>query len=1070
MNAKTMNHSFTYPYYKGARTVQGTDKCEIEFVKANSYLTFVTAILAFYIPVIIMIYLYWRIWLETKKRYRDLTTLFLVSGVGAAAPARSTRPMLHAGKQQQVNSTTPPFNRQPSVKRLSSAGCPATTVSKQVANATVKSLQYHSDQQRRPAPSDSAPSGTASRHTSLVAPEHQPETTRAQTNPTNEAALQTANQLPGHSEITVTAEVVGGQPLKENQSSGTACNNDNDEQQGAKATREGGLVQQVNKCKCPCCPRLLCSSCKKSKKYANPNHCTKGSNCRYRVTSSPDNCPRCLSELQASELAADGSPTPEVGAPVNSKGSSSRSNRHSPHQHHNRDHHHRNHHHHHHHHHQHNHSHCNKAYHHHNSQQSRHCDRSELLSTTKHHSKSKSKSKSSSGKQQQQQQIIGCSCSLKRASNKIRAAHYQDETLIDYPTGDKSAVSGNKLSLLSSGYHQLLSTSSSSLMRKVHPTAPSQPTSITPDRSSGDQQSDDEPEETTPPQSKPEGRADSANPVSLENGTDKLPNCQQVKSTVTTVDIATSPIEFPSTPVIGRSPLASFDGFSEVDEDEDDDDRKHEDDLETRIVAGGDRFRIKSDKLSVSQMLSNFNNGVAVQTIPNPTRNNDNNNPSKRATNCAFCIQSATGNNNSMVSSTGELALCHTRKPVGGHRRCCCDIMFTHDSECRLCNIAAVDYNHDQRLFQSKSARLNCSECRQLGSNKIVPTSAPHRTCKLASCNAGQQPKCSKKISKNCSSSNLDCPAISLNNGGSLLQASNQTATKTSTNDVSKVETSSGALREEARSKTALGKVRLPILSPLSKCSEELPDKRCIESSAHTHSGRAIKLTEASSTTWNPKIDLLRKESSSNSLVSSLNNNSALKNNPKRKSPKKFNQRLTFASGSPTATIKKSSDDSETGLNAHSHNSYSSTRPSSSTYSSHHPIQPKSERKAAKTLSTLLLVFIVTWLPYNVLVLIKTLSGGEDQVPEKIWNFSYYLCYINSTINPLCYALCNAQFRRTYMRILKCKLSNEQHNSTRRLVPLQSSTTWNKDLRIAHPNDGNPATLTSSISHTNNHN
>ena len=114
---------------------------------------------------------------------------------------------------------------------------------------------------------------------------------------------------------------------------------------------------------------------------------------------------------------------------------------------------------------------------------------------------------------------------------------------------------------------------------------------------------------------------------------------------------------------------------------------------------------------------------------------------------------------------------------------------------------------------------------------------------------------------------------------------------------------------------------------------------------------------------------------------------------------------------------------------------------------SHHPIQPKSERKAAKTLSTLLLVFIVTWLPYNVLVLIKTLSGGEDQVPEKIWNFSYYLCYINSTINPLCYALCNAQFRRTYMRILKCKLSNE-HNSSRRLVPIQSSSTWNKDLRL----------------------
>lgn len=31
------------------------------------------------------------------------------------------------------------------------------------------------------------------------------------------------------------------------------------------------------------------------------------------------------------------------------------------------------------------------------------------------------------------------------------------------------------------------------------------------------------------------------------------------------------------------------------------------------------------------------------------------------------------------------------------------------------------------------------------------------------------------------------------------------------------------------------------------------------------------------------------------------------------------------------------------------------------------PIQPKSERKAAKTLSAILLAFIVTWTPYNIL-------------------------------------------------------------------------------------------------------
>lgn len=84
----------------------------------------------------------------------------------------------------------------------------------------------------------------------------------------------------------------------------------------------------------------------------------------------------------------------------------------------------------------------------------------------------------------------------------------------------------------------------------------------------------------------------------------------------------------------------------------------------------------------------------------------------------------------------------------------------------------------------------------------------------------------------------------------------------------------------------------------------------------------------------------------------------------------------------------------------------------------------KQERKAAKTLSAILFAFIVTWTPYNVLVLIKTLSRCEDDVdciPPGLWNFAYCLCYINSTVNPLCYALCNANFRRTYIRILSCK-------------------------------------------------
>lgn len=83
--------------------------------------------------------------------------------------------------------------------------------------------------------------------------------------------------------------------------------------------------------------------------------------------------------------------------------------------------------------------------------------------------------------------------------------------------------------------------------------------------------------------------------------------------------------------------------------------------------------------------------------------------------------------------------------------------------------------------------------------------------------------------------------------------------------------------------------------------------------------------------------------------------------------------------------------------------------------------EKRQESKAAKTLSAILLSFIITWTPYNILVLIKPLTTCSDCIPNELWQFFYALCYINSTINPVCYALCNASFRRTYIRILTCK-------------------------------------------------
>lgn len=75
------------------------------------------------------------------------------------------------------------------------------------------------------------------------------------------------------------------------------------------------------------------------------------------------------------------------------------------------------------------------------------------------------------------------------------------------------------------------------------------------------------------------------------------------------------------------------------------------------------------------------------------------------------------------------------------------------------------------------------------------------------------------------------------------------------------------------------------------------------------------------------------------------------------------------------------------------------------------------DKKVAKSLAVIVCVFGLCWAPYTLLMIIRAACHGQC-VQHYLYEISFWLLWINSSINPILYPLCHSSFKRAFSKLL----------------------------------------------------
>ena len=86
------------------------------------------------------------------------------------------------------------------------------------------------------------------------------------------------------------------------------------------------------------------------------------------------------------------------------------------------------------------------------------------------------------------------------------------------------------------------------------------------------------------------------------------------------------------------------------------------------------------------------------------------------------------------------------------------------------------------------------------------------------------------------------------------------------------------------------------------------------------------------------------------------------------------------------------------------------------------------EKKAATQLGVIVGAFIICFLPYFTLFMVVAYCGNDQCVDSRVFTITVWFGYFNSTLNPILYPLCNANFKTAFKRMLRMEVTEIPKN------------------------------------------